>query len=122
MQGSTDPINKVFSHPYSRYYRPYGGRASGVGWQEGGGFKPNGIKFIMFLKMSMFYIRGIIILARQRNNLRDTIMKSRDYTRRARAARTTGAVGGGVSVWAGTARRRRVRDRGKDGKQINPPF
>lgn len=33
--------------------------------------------------MSMFYIRGIIIRARQRNNLRDTIMKSRDYTRRA---------------------------------------
>lgn len=47
------------------------------------GLKPNGIKFIMFLKMSMFYIRGIIIRARQRNNLRDTIMKSRDYTRRA---------------------------------------
>jgi len=46
------------------------------------GLKPNGIKFIMFLKMSMFYIRGIIIRARQRNNLRDTIMKSRDYTRR----------------------------------------
>lgn len=53
-------------------------------WGGGGGFKPNGIKFIMFLKMSMFYIRGIIILARQRNNLRDTIMKSRDYMRRAR--------------------------------------
>lgn len=57
-----------------------------------GGFKPNGIKFIMFLKMSMFYIRGIIILARQRNNLRDTIMKSRDYTRR--KGRVVGAAGG----------------------------
>lgn len=33
--------------------------------------------------MSMFYIRSVIIRARQRNNLRDTIMKSRDYTRRA---------------------------------------
>lgn len=39
----------------------------------------------------MFYIRGIIIRARQRNNLRDTIMKSRDYTRRM----------GGRAVWRG---------------------
>lgn len=43
--------------------------------------------------MSMFYIRGIIIRARQRNNLRDTIMKSRDYTRR-----TGGRAVWGVSV------------------------
>lgn len=77
MQGSTDPINKVFSSPYSRYYRSY----VWTGWSFF--FKPNGIKFIMFLKMSMFYIRSVIIRARQRNNLRDTIMKSRDYTRRA---------------------------------------
>jgi hypothetical protein len=48
----------------------------------------------MFLKMSMFYIHGIIILARQRNNLRDTIMKSRDYTRRA-------GLGGGGGGGAG---------------------
>lgn len=44
--------------------------------------------------MSMFYIRGIIILARQRNNLRDTIMKSRDYMRR--EMRGNGGVGGGA--------------------------
>lgn len=84
MQGSTDPINKVFSSPKYIFLVlpecPGGGEAVYGGGSVG--FKPNGIKFIMFLKMSMFYIRGIIILARQRNNLRDTIMKSRDYTRR----------------------------------------
>jgi len=103
MQGSTDPINKVFSSPKYIFLVlpecPGGGEAVYGGGSVG--FKPNGIKFIMFLKMSMFYIRGIIILARQRNNLRDTIMKSRDYTRRTGAeddegggmrARNTGRV------------------------------
>lgn len=65
----------------------------------------------------MFYIRGIIILARQRNNLRDTIMKSRDYTRRA-------GPGGAVAAGQGKCFGRNSIDEGctRKKKQINPPF
>lgn len=69
----------------------------------------------MFLKMSMFYIRSIIIRSRQRNNLRDTIMKSRDYTRCAAAKRVKGVAGGrGVSV--SKEARASIRGRGEKRK------
>jgi len=63
MQGSTDPINKVFSSPVPRAVYIVILRVTestgGGGGGGGGGYKPNGIKFIMFFKnVNVLYIRA----------------------------------------------------------------